>query len=378
MKVAVFGGSFNPVHNEHVNIVKADIEKLGLDRVIIMPSLITPAKSGRMFVSPSHRLNMCELAFADVPEATVSDYEISQGGVSYSYITCRAFKEKYPDDERYFIVGGDMFENFDKWKFPEEILKCVTLAVCARESGRGLSDAKENFYRRFKTRAVDFGYTGTRVSSTRIRALAALGESLKGLVCKDVETYIAKNSLYLLAGADGVKKSMSAYRWKHTVGVAVAAAENSARFGVSEKDAVTAALYHDCGKEIEADSQLLKGFCLSEEVPSPVIHQFTGAYLAKKVYGIEDENVLNAVRYHCSGRENMTPLEKLIYLADLLEEGRTYNGVEELREIFYKNSDEALLCALERQIVRLRASNSEIYNLTEKAYRYLKEYKNDE
>ncbi|MDE7439580.1 MAG: nicotinate (nicotinamide) nucleotide adenylyltransferase [Clostridia bacterium] len=377
MKVAIFGGSFNPVHNEHINIVKAAIKCLSLDKVIIMPSNITPAKNGRMFANAADRLNMCKLAFADVPQTVVSDFEISNSGISYSYITCREFKESYPDSERYFIIGGDSLENFNDWKYPEEILKCVTLAVCARGDEKRLKKAEDDFYSRFGKRVKEFDYIGKNISSTRIRARAALGESLEGCVSRDVEKYITDNSIYLIECVKKIKKSLSEFRWNHTVGVAVMAAENCTRYEVSERDAVLAALLHDCGKEMPQGDALLLGCNIPSDVPPPVIHQFTSAYLAEHVYGIKDIDVLNAVKYHCSGRENMTPIEKLVYLSDMLEEGRDYDGVQKMRDIFEKDKEEALYYALERQLQRLNSSGFPVYVLTQKAYDYLKEHRND-
>ncbi len=372
MKVAIFGGSFNPVHNEHINIVKAAINELSLDKVIIMPSNITPAKNGRMFASARDRLNMCKLAFKSVPETEVSDFEIEQSGVSYSYLTCRRFVKRYPDAERYFIVGGDMFENFHKWKYPEEILKCVTLAVCARGCGDRLNTAVKDFYSRFKKEVSLFGYVGKNVSSTRIRVYAALCESITGLVNDEVAQYIADNSLYYIYGAKDVKKTLSQYRWRHTVGVAVTAAENCTRYNVAERDAVTAALFHDCGKELDPSP-----FCVPDNVPLPVVHQYIGAQLAEKVYRIDDKNVLDAIKYHCSGRDNMSPLEKLIYLSDMVEEGRDYDGVNELRSLFQTDKEEAFYSALEQQFERLKTSGLPVYRLTQKAYEYAKEQRND-
>ena len=378
MKVALFGGSFNPVHNEHINIVKAAIKCLSLDKVIIMPSNITPSKRGRMLASAADRLNMCSLAFKGIPEAVVSDYEISQRGISYSYITCRKFKEEYPDDERYFIIGGDMLKNFSNWKYPEEILKCVTLAVCAREDENEFKKAKAEFSFRFGKPLKEIDYIGAKVSSTRIRARAALGENLVELVTPEVERYIEENSLYYIYGAKEVKKSLSEYRWKHTVGVAVMAAENCTRYKVSEKDAITAALFHDCAKELPPDSPLIADCQVPVGVPQPIVHQFTGAYLAEHLYGIKNEKILNAIKYHGSGKENMAPLEKLINIVDILEEGRDYEGVQELREIFKRDKDEALLLVFERLLNRLYSSGHPVYGLTQKAYDYLKEHKNDE
>lgn len=379
MKVAIFGGSFNPVHNEHINIVKEAIKSLNLDKVIIMPSNITPAKVGRMFANNADRLNMCKLAFGDISKAEVSDFEILQGGISYSYITCQEFKNRYPHDERYFIVGGDMLESFSQWKKPEEILSCVTLAVCARENKQKLERAEADFCARFGNSVAKFGYVGKNISSTRIRALAALGESLAGLVDSRVQAYIKAHSLYLIDGAEKVKASLSEYRWKHTVGVAACAAENCSYYGVSERDAVTAALFHDCGKELAPDSKLISDCPLPADVPSPVVHQFTGAYLAEHLYGIKDKAIINAVKYHCSGRAAMSPFEKLIYLSDMVEEGRNYEGVDELRAAFKSDKDKAFILALKRHMNHLKTSGFPVYSLTKKAYEYYsKEHKNDE
>ena len=156
MKIAIFGGSFNPVHNEHVNIVRAAIKALNLDKVIILPTFITPQKDGRLKATAEQRLEICRIAFKEVDRAEVSDYEISRGGVSYSYLTCEHFAQKYPDAERYFILGADMLDNFSAWKYPERILNAVTLAVCARVDGAALESSLKNFEEKFHKKAVAF------------------------------------------------------------------------------------------------------------------------------------------------------------------------------------------------------------------------------
>ena len=138
MRIALYGGAFNPVHNEHVNIVKAAKEELGLDKIIIIPTAISPHKRTTMTARGRERLEACKLAFGNISGAEVSDCELKRGGVSYSYVTCRHFRKLYKDDELYFIVGADMLRSFHLWREPEEILKCVTLAACARENAEEL------------------------------------------------------------------------------------------------------------------------------------------------------------------------------------------------------------------------------------------------
>ena len=132
MRIAVFGGSFDPVHTEHIRLAQAAIEELGLDKLFVMPAHAPPHKPGKVLSPDNDRLEMCRLAFADNPKVTVSDYEIAKGGTSYTYLTCRHFKEVYQGAEIFWIVGTDMLRDFPTWRYPEDILKSVTLAVCGR------------------------------------------------------------------------------------------------------------------------------------------------------------------------------------------------------------------------------------------------------
>lgn len=373
MKIAIFGGAFNPVHNEHINIVIAAKNALGLDKVIVMPSFISPDKSGVMTARAKDRLKMCRLAFENIQGVEVSDYEVKRGGISYSYLTCRRFRKLYKDDELYFIIGADRLKDFHAWREPEEILKCVTLAVCARENADVLKDGLKKFTSRFKSDIVSFGYVGKAVSSTKIRALAALGEDISVYVPNGVKSHICGGQLYYLPELEGVKKLLTPERWRHTVGVAVCAAENCRRLRIFEIDAITAAALHDCAKFLGSAAPELNGFKCPPNVPPTVIHQYGGAYVAEHTFGVKDEGVLNAIRYHTSGRENMSNLEKLIFLADILEEGRDFDGVNNLRNLFKRDIDKCLIAALEGQLTHLQNSGGTVYPLTRRALGYLKE-----
>lgn len=375
MKIAIYGGAFNPVHNEHVNIALAAKRELGLDKIIVVPTNQSPHKSGLLAPRAVDRLEMCRLAFGKFEGFEVSDCEIKRGGVSYSYVTCRRFKKLYPEAEIYFIMGGDMLKSFSHWKEPEEILKCVTPLVCARENSKELTADIKAFGARFKSEIVTFGYVGKSVSSTRVRALAALGEDISGLVPEEVKNLIYSRNLYSMPEVFGVKKLLTEERWLHTVRVAVLAAKYAPKAKVFEYDALLAAALHDCAKYLGESSPELKGFEFPEGVPAPVMHQYSGAYVAEHTFGITDKYVLNAIRYHTSGRENMGNLEKLIFLADLLEEGRDFDGVEYLRRLFAKDIDECLMAALEHQLKYLQTQNKPVYSLTKRAYEYLKEQK---
>ena len=150
------------------------------------------------------------------------------------------------------------------------------------------------------------------------------------------------------------------------------AVARAASVGVSEGKALLASALHDCGKYVPPDSPLLEGFTPPENVPAPVMHQYTGAFLAQKLFQVDDEEVLDAIRYHTSGKAGMTKLGMLVYLADMLEDGRDFPGVKELRDWYWKDLDMCLYHALRQQNDYLKEEGKPVYPLTKEAYRWIK------
>ena len=381
MKIAIFGGSFDPPHIEHVRLAQSAVKSLKLDTLFIMPAHTPPHKKGKALSSEEDRLAMCRLAFKKCPKAEVSDYEISRGGTSYTYLTCRYFKEAYPDAELFFLVGTDMLRDFPSWRKPGEILQTATLAVCARSEQTGWAEREEaSFYARFQKKFALVDYNGRDISSTRVRVLAAAGEDTAPLTGTDVAADIAERRLYEIPFAREALALEKPSRRAHSVRVALLAAERAAGLHIEEKRAATAALFHDCAKNLPPDSPYLKGFVTPREVPPPVLHQYAGAYVAQYAFGVSDAEVLDAVRYHTSGRKNMSALEKLIFLSDLLESGRDFEDADALRQLFWKDKDDVDECleqALKSTIEFLEKSGKEIYPLTLEAYEFIKNSKDE-
>lgn len=379
MRTGIFGGSFDPVHTEHVKLAEAAIKTLRLDRVFVLPAYAPPHKKGRVLAADTHRIAMLRLAFSRVEKAIVSDYEIRRAGVSYTYLTCRHFKALFPDDELFFLAGTDMLRDFYTWKNPEDILRNVTLAVCDRAEKNEEWEKKEGerFFATFGKKFVRIDYGAKAVSSTEARVLAAAGDDISCFCGKEVADYVAKEGLYLVKNAHAALENEKAERRAHSLRVAVAAARKAVQLRIDEKTAVTAALFHDCAKNLPSDSPLLSGFSLPKgtpvPVPAPVLHQFTGAYLAKEAFGVEDEEILNAVRYHTSGRAGMGELEQLIFLADMAEDGRTYPGAERIRSLYYAERDGlefTMYEALRETLYHLEEKGGDVYPLTKEAFCY--------
>lgn len=367
-KIAIFGGTFNPVHTEHVFLAKSAIEELGLDKLIVMPTFLSPHKES----SPApaeDRINMLKLAFSDIPKAEVSDFEILKQGKSYTYQTVEHFSQD-KDVKLYFIVGGDMLVNFKTWRYPNRILACVALAVFSRENFFvDYEKEREYFINTFNCDFVRLNYIGKDFSSTKIRTYAKLGLSLKGLTPNGVEEYIKEKGVYTPDKYEQfILKTLPEKRLKHTADVVVCALKKAKDLGLDEEKVRIATLLHDSAKYI--DHKTVEGFTLDEDVPEPVVHAFLGAYIAKKYFKVDAE-IEDAIRYHTSGKANMTLLSKLVFVADMLEEGRDYEGVDKLRELYEKEDFETCFIeCLKEEFLHLMNKKQRIYIETINAYDY--------
>ncbi len=374
MAIGIFGGSFDPVHSQHVEYAKSAIEFLGLKKLFILPSYVAPHKLSGARASAEERLKLCQIAFSPLPQAEVSDYEITARGTSYTYLTCRHFKEIFPNEKLYLLVGADMLEDFFTWKNPEDILQNATLVACER-GNIGVKSLEKKFFERFHTNFLTAPFAGETVSSTQIRTDLAFEKQVE--IPSSALAYIQEKGLYFYPVIGRALSLLKPSRQEHTYRVAVMATARARSAGVSEEKALLAAALHDCAKYLQSDSSLLNGFTPPKGVPEPVLHQFSGAFVAERAFQIDDEEILNAIRYHTSGKEKMTSLEKLIFLADMLEEGRDFPQVGALRNLFWKDLDECLYQALAHQVEYLKQTNKPIYDLTERAYEYEKQRKGE-
>ena len=197
MNTAMFGGSFDPVHNGHVQLAQAFIKELSLDKVFIVPAFISPFKQGGAAVLPHHRAEMCRLAFSNIPQAEISDIEIKREGSSYTYQTLQALTDKLDTDKIFLITGADSFMSIHKWKEPEIIFRHAVICGLPRNDDDISALEKQSEYLHglgAETRILNISVM--TVSSTDIRCKAAKGESIRGLVPDDVERYIIENGLY--------------------------------------------------------------------------------------------------------------------------------------------------------------------------------------
>ena len=368
-KIGILGGTFDPVHSEHIRLAKEAVIELGLNELIVMPTYLPPHKSDKP-TDGAHRLNMLKLAFSDTPLITVSDYELNKQGKSYTYLTVEHFREVYPNDKIYFIVGGDMLTDFKTWKNPDRILNAVDLAVFGRENYFTDFDGEEKYFlEHFGKSFVRLNYVGKSFSATKIRVYSALGLDISNETSESVIMYINENHLYDGGLAcDFIKSVLPEKRLIHTANVAVTALSKAKELSLDKEKIFISAVLHDCAKYLNPSD--FKDFNLDKDMPKPVVHAFLGAFVIENVLKIKDEEIIDAVRYHTTGKANMTTLGKLIFLADMVEEGRDYDGVEILRDLYEKDFELCFKTALKEELIHLKNKGQPIYYETMNAVNF--------
>ncbi len=190
MKTGIFGGSFDPPHMAHIQIALMAKEKYSLDRIIMVPAGITPHKetTGDMM----HRYNMCKI-LAEKYGFEISDYEINKKTYCYSFETLEYFKKTHPEDDIYFIIGGDSMKNFGSWKNPKRILELCILIVASRDDGteKAVAEAEKEY----NTKIYSLDNENIDVSSSKIRNIIN-GDGNAKDVDPEVLKYITENNLY--------------------------------------------------------------------------------------------------------------------------------------------------------------------------------------
>lgn len=173
-----------------------------------------------------------------------------------------------------------------------------------------------------------------------------------------------------------VREKLTEHRYIHTVGVMESAIELAGKFGANQEKAEIAGIFHDYAKF--RDKSEMEQIIINENMPKDLLmhskelwHAPVGAYLVRQEVGIEDPEILSAIRFHTSGRPDMNKLEKVIFLADYIEPNRQFPGVEEVRELAKVDLDKAIIMALQNTIKFLVKQNQAIYPDTIDTYNWL-------
>jgi len=353
MKLCVFQGTFNPIHNTHLKMAQS--VAADYDKVLFIPAYNPPHKDFDGDMS-AHRLEMVRIAVEGNPKFEASDIEYRREGKSYTYDTIRELYKLYPVEGKIgFIIGSDAFEKIDSWHEAEKLKELVDFIVFERTDD---------------------------VSSTEIRERITKGFSVDDVLPKGVLQYIREHNLYIEGITDKLAAMLNDKRYLHSCGTAEYARKLARKFGLDEEKAYIAGLLHDCAKGFDNEklAETAKNLEVSEEefLNLKTLHAPVGAHIAEKEFNITDKEILRAIRRHTLGHTEMSVFDKIIFLADKIEPSTRPEEFRIAAEKLLEQEDgldKALLECYRRTIEKLTErglsispGTIEIYNLLNKEY----------
>lgn len=369
-------------------------EALKLDKLLLIPTRVPPHKALTEDVAgPEHRLEMTRFAVQALNldgVAEASDLELRREGKSYTLDTLREIRALYPKGELFLLLGTDMFLTFHQWRHPEEIAKLCTLCAFHRsalDSAGDFASQKRRLERKFgaHVKFVDLQEV-VDISSTRLRQMLPAGQG-REFLAPAVYGCILREGLYG-TNADLRRLSLEDLRCvalsmldprriPHVLGTEEMAAALALRWGADEESARRAALLHDCTKKFDKELQL--ALCrqygiepdAAERREGKLLHAITGAAVAYADFGVSGE-VRDAIRWHTTGKADMTLLEKIIYLADYIEPTRDFCDLTELRRLAFEDLDGALLLGFTMAVEDLAKKGMPVHPNSVLARDYLK------
>lgn len=389
-RIGIYGGAFNPPHMGHVQAARYALDALRLDRLLVIPSCGSPHKAAPVNTcADTQRLEMTRLAFAGIDRVEVSDLELARGGISYTVDTLHQLKARYPQAEFVLCMGSDMFLSFRSWRAYETILQLAALAVVFRGAAQEQEEVLEQ-----KKQLEALGATVylpenpvTEISSTDLRRLVSFG-CTHAFLPDSVADYIRAHKLYGFGShyrnlpmeqlEQVVVSLLKPSRVAHVRGCRDTCVALAKKWGEDEVDAARAGMLHDITKALDGPLQLTLcrayGTMLDDfSVQNPkTLHALTGSLVAEHIFG-ENKAVVAAICSHTTGKANMNLLEKIVYVADYMEPNRDFPGVDELRELAFRDIDLALKTGLEMTISMLRLQKKEISKESQEALQWLDE-----
>ena len=312
MRIGIFGGTFNPIHDGHIYIAKQALKNLKLDKVVFIPNYISPLTTKETSVSFEQRFEMVQIAIQNEENMEVSDIEKQIGTISYTYQSLKKFCEK--GNEYFLILGADQAENFTNWKHYKEILSLAYIVVASRG---------------VELKAYEYPF---------ISLLCAPHPASSGLIRqgdffylpKSVRDYVFQNELYL---DDIVLSKMGEKRYLHCKSVQLVCIELAIVHGLDVHKASLCGLLHDICKEIpkeEMEQYMVLESERAREYAYPVHHQYASARYCQEKLQIMDNEIIEAIRYHTTGGVD-NPYAYLLFIADKIEPLRGYDVSEEER-----------------------------------------------
>ncbi|MCL1815883.1 MAG: nicotinate (nicotinamide) nucleotide adenylyltransferase [Treponema sp.] len=330
MKLAILGGSFNPIHNGHLYLAESALVAFGFDRILLVPANISPFKQApAASVAPgTDRLDMILASIAADPRIAVDDLELRRGGISYTIDTVKEIIDRYrPEGRPGLILGDDLAADFSKWKHAEKIARIADIIIARRVPGGPEFPFP---HRVLNNEVID-------LASAAIRERIASGGAWHYLVPQGARFIIEDRGLYgvprssgsgeasyngLLARIeDEVRAVLPVKRFIHSRNTALLARDLAIHYGLDKNAAYLAGIVHDLAKD---------------QVPG-LTHGMAAAILLQERFGVHNRDVLEAVKAHTTGKPGMGDLAKAVFIADKIEVSRKNDQGRQFREMAGKN-----------------------------------------
>lgn len=345
MKILIYGGSFDPIHQGHKKLLAAALKTIKPDVCYVFVAYNSPYKE--LSQTPySLRKKMAQAAFKPLCKNIVfDDFEFKKQRKVYTFETVKYIKQKYPKAEIFILVGTDCALTLHAWKNAEYNFKNATFVVGLRQ---GFKMPKAQY------KAIILKDILPKISSTSLRLQIMLNGKTPKIMPPEIAEIINKNSLYGLDIHTWLKEHLKAPRFNHTLAVAGEAAALAQKYNVNPAAAALAGLLHDSGKSLTKEQMVsyAKKYKLQVEdfeqlcqnAPS-LLHANISAHLAKTLFKVEDEDILQAIARHTLGASEMTVLDKILMIADMCAKGRRPNDIKLIKAALKKSLDEGLLVA---------------------------------
>jgi len=326
-KIALLGGSFNPIHEGHIAIAKAIHKELCIREIWFLPTVETPLKQNEL-VDFQHRCRMIQLAIKPYRYMKLSKIEASLPKPSYTLNTVMKLKSLYPDVIFYWIIGYDQYLQLSQWYQIENLKEIIEFIVVNR--GNHVIDSE----------FIELPYFEHEASSSKIR-----NGDFKFLY-PSVQKYIEEKVLYF---EDFLPQYYDEKRWVHAKSVAEWCKKIAHYYGIDGNAALLSGYLHDIAKGMTREEMLpIMEHYFPSAVHSDVKiwHQFVGYYYAKYHFNIKNRKLLKAILHHTTG-SSKAQLSKILYCADKIDDTRSYD-TQEFRNLVFKDLNSAFTSILEK------------------------------
>lgn len=318
-RIGLFGGSFDPIHQAHVDVALCAIEQLHLDEVQFIPTRHNPWKN-KSLASAKERVEMIRIAIKNHPLLSINTIEIDSEDEQKNYTihTIEKLIQQNPQVHYYYIMGMDQANAFDQWKKAKKISQLVQLIAFQRGGYKPHYSILDTYHFQLLNNQPVYA-SSSDVRNGHIEMLD-----------QDVLRYISSQGLYL---DTMVRSRMKEKRWKHTCSVAKLAKKIAKANQLNQKQAYIAGIMHDVAKEMdqkEAQKIMESYFPEYLSKPYPIWHQWLSRYVSEHEFLIDDSVVLKAIEDHTTASVGISPIGKCLYVADKLDPLRGYDSSQQI------------------------------------------------